>query len=158
MKRMTWMTILMVVALALGSVGMAHAEIIPARGYGQIGLTAYVLCDELTVRQGPSASSRALETLHCGDFFLVDRQEDGWAHGFDSDSEYDSVEGWVNADYIIVDPALYVTEGRTPVYAWDDEDAPKVALLGGDQTLPILKEEGDWLLVSLRGATGWIHL
>ena len=33
----------------------------------------------------------------------------------------------------------------------------KVALLGKDARLPILKEEGDWYLVSLRGAVGWIQ-
>ena len=35
--------------------------------------------------------------------------------------------------------------------------APKVALLDKDTLLPILKDDGEWLVVSLRGATGWIH-
>jgi hypothetical protein len=34
--------------------------------------------------------------------------------------------------------------------------APKVGLLDADTTLPILKDEGEWLIVGLRGATGWI--
>ena len=33
----------------------------------------------------------------------------------------------------------------------------KVALLGAGEKLPILREEGDWLLVSLRGAVGWVR-
>ena len=65
--------------------------------------------------------------------------------------------GWVNAEYIAIDPSWYRTEEATPVYAWNDESAPKVALLDANTTLPILKEEGDWLIVSLRGATGWIR-
>jgi hypothetical protein len=35
--------------------------------------------------------------------------------------------------------------------------APKVALLSKGTMLPILKDEGEWLIVSLRGASGWIH-
>ena len=31
------------------------------------------------------------------------------------------------------------------------------ALLGAGEKLPILREEGDWLLVSLRGAVGWVR-
>lgn len=46
---------------------------------------------------------------------------------------------------------------RSSVYAWDDKMAPKVALLEKDTTLPVLKEEEEWLIVSLRGAVGWIH-
>ena len=43
------------------------------------------------------------------------------------------------------------------MYAWNDTAALKVALLDKDTTLPILKDCGDWLVVSLRGASGWIH-
>ena len=65
--------------------------------------------------------------------------------------------GWVNADYIAVDPAWYRADNATPVYAWNDTEAPKVALLDAGTELPILKDDGDWLIVSLRGATGWIR-
>ena len=51
----------------------------------------------------------------------------------------------------------YVTVKNTAVYAWNDTSAPKVALLDKGTRLPILKEESDWFVVSLRGATGWIH-
>ena len=53
--------------------------------------------------------------------------------------------------------AWYVTETETPVYAWNDPSAPKVALLDKNAKLPILKEEDEWYIVSLRGATGWIQ-
>ena len=74
-----------------------------------------------------------------------------------SDSMDATRVGYVTTDYIAIDPAWYRTEGRTRVYAWGDTSAPKVALLEKDTTVPILKEEGDWLVVSLRGASGWIH-
>lgn len=156
MKKFGWFTILAAVILLLGSTGIAQAQILPPHGEGQIGLQAVVLCEALTVRQEPSASSKAVKTLPYGALPIVIKQSDGWAYCALGDDE-DSPSGWVNADYIIVDPAWYRTDEQTPVYAWNDTAAPKVALLDPNAALPILKEEGDWLIVSLRGAAGWIH-
>ena len=155
MKKFRWLTILMVLVLMIGCIGAAHAEIIPARGEGQIGLQAVVLCDELTVREKPSSSAKTVKTLEYGFLPIVMDVSDGWAHVVLGDSE-DALEGWVNADYIAIDPAWYRTEKKTTVYAWNSTSALKVALLSKDTTLPILKDEGDWLIVSLRGAVGWI--
>ena len=69
----------------------------------------------------------------------------------------DGPAGWVNADYLAIDPAWYRTEALTPVYAWNERTAPKVALLDTNTLLPILRQEGPWLVVSLRGAAGWIY-
>lgn len=163
MKKYVLLTILTALLLTIGSMGAVHAEIIPPFGEGQIGLQAVVLCESLTVRQEPRAASKAVQTLQYRDLIIVTEQADGWAYCFLGDAE-GSASGWVNADYIIVDPAWYRTEKTTPVYAWNDTSAPKVALLDANTAfmdpntfLPILKEEGEWLIVSLRGATGWIH-
>ena len=164
MKKMNWLTILTVLILALGCVGVVHAEIIPPCEPGQqIGYPAVVLCEKLTLREEPSASSRAVKTLNYGDRPIVvgadqpagATKENGFVYCTLGDSE-DSPCGWVDAGYIIINPAWYVTEKNTAVYAWDDTEAPKVALLDKDVRLPILKEEGDWYVVSLRGAVGWI--
>ena len=148
--------ILTLVVIILGSMIPVQAEIIPPYGEGQIGLSAVVLCEELTMRENPSSSSKAVKTLLYGDLPNVMKQSDGWAYCVDGDSE-DSLAGWVKTDYIAIDPAWYRTDAKTPVYAWNDTAAPKVALLDINVTLPILKEEGEWLIVSLRGAVGWIH-
>ena len=144
--------------LALWNIGFAcQADILPPHGEGQMGLQAVVLCDTLTVRQGRSASSSAVKTLQYGDKFIVGEVKDGWANCILSDDVDAGPSGWVNADYIAIDPAWYRTNEATPVYAWNDTSAPKVALLSKDTTLPILKDDGDWLVVSLRGASGWIR-
>lgn len=156
MKKYSWLTILTALILALGSMGAACAEILPPYGEGQIGFQAEILCEELSLREKPNASSKAVKKLQYGDFIIVMEQSDGWAYYTLGDSE-DALKGWVNADYLAIDPAYFRTEGTTPVYAWNDTAAPKVALLDKDVTLPILKVEGDWLIVSLRGAVGWIH-
>ena len=156
MKKYAWLTILTVLALMLGMIGTVHAQIIPPHGEGQIGLQAVVLCESLTLRREPDASSKKVTSLEYGSLPIVIRQSGGWAYCAVSDSE-DSLTGWVNADYLAIDPAWYRTDERTPVYAWDSTTANKVALLSANTSLPILKNEGSWLLVSLRGAAGWIR-
>ena len=135
----------------------ARAEILPARGEGQIGLEAVVLCESLTVRKEPGASSGAVQTLTYGTRIIVQPETGGWARCFLSDGVDAGPAGWVNEDYLAIDPAWYRTEAATPVYAWNETTAPRVALLDKNVTLPILKDEGAWLIVSLRGAAGWIQ-
>ena len=165
MSRRGLLTILTALVVMLGCLGGAHAEIIPPLGPGQqIGYPAVVLCEELTLREKPDSSSKAIQTLDYGALPIVidadlpkgAKEENGFVYCTVDDSE-DSPCGWVNSDYIVINPAWYVTEQKTMVYAWNDTAAPKIALLGKNTRLPILKEEGDWYLVSLRGAAGWIH-
>ena len=157
MKKKALFTILMALILVLESSGVVQAEIIPPQGFGQIGIPAIVLCEELTVREKPSNASKAVQTLQYGAIFSIDEQTEGWANCYPSDDVDAGLAGWVNTDFIVIDPARYRTEKKTPVYAWNDTTAPKVALLDKDTILPILKEDGDWIVVSLRGATGWIQ-
>ena len=165
MKKNGWLTILTALVLSFVCIGAVHAEIIPPCEPGQqIGYPAVVLCETLTLREEPVASSKAIRTLHYGDRPIITgadrpsgaKEENGFVYCTLGDSE-DSPCGWINSDYIVVNPAWYVTEKETAVYAWNDTAAPKVALIDKDTRLPILKEEGDWYIVSLRGAAGWIH-
>ena len=62
MKKHVWLTILaLVMMIILGSVITAQAEIIPPYGEGQIGLSAVVLCEDLTLRQAPGTNAGILE-------------------------------------------------------------------------------------------------
>jgi len=154
LKKVARFLVLALLVCALCSAALA--EVIPPYGEGQIGLIAEVLPESITLRQKPSFSGKVLQTVEYGHIVIVMEQKDGWAHVTLGDSE-DSPQGWVNAEYIAIDPAHYRTEEKTPVYAWDDENAPKVALLEKGEVLPILKEDGDWYIVSLRGAVGFVH-
>lgn len=156
MKKHVWLTIVLALILTIGSAATVQAAVLPPHGEGQIGRQAVVLCEELTVRQGSTTAAPVVTKVGYGSLIIVDRQADGWAHCYLGDSE-DSASGWVNADYIVIDPAWYRTDAKTPVYAWNATSALKVALLDKGETLPILKQDGDWLLISLRGAVGWIH-
>ena len=78
----------------------------------------------------------------------------GWCEVFLSETE--GVSGYVLEDYIELDPAYLTTEESTPVYAWKARDAKRVGLLGRGETFPIIRMEGNWMLISLRGAAGWV--
>lgn len=157
MNKKVCLAVMLALVIVFGGIGTVKAEVIPPTGPGQIGYDAVVLCESLTVRQEPDVSSKAVMKLPYGKRFMVLKQEDGWAQCIFSDDVDASPAGWVKAEYLVIDPAWYRTEEEIPVYAWNDESAPKVALLNADTKLPILKEEGEWIIVSLRGATGWIH-
>ena len=165
MKKRCWLTILTALVLAAGCFGTAFADVIPPVEPGQqIGYPAVVLCEKLTLRKEPSSSSGAVKTLEYGAVPIVvgadrpggARMENGFVYCTLGDSE-ESPCGWINADYIIINPAWYVTEKETAVYAWDDTSAPKIGLLDKGDRFPILKEEAGWYLISLRGAVGWIR-
>ena len=88
---------------------------------------------------------------------IVYKQSNGFAQIFLSDAVDAEPAGWVNAEYIAINPSYFRTDSKTPVYAWNSTSAPRVALLNKGETLPILKESGDWLIVSLRGAVGCVR-
>ncbi len=144
-------------AALLGVGSTCQAQIIPAKGPGQIGYTAVVLCDSLSVRQESSTDSETVKTLHYGDKFMVTQQKDGWAECMLSDAVDAAPEGWVKSEYVAIDPAWYSTDEQTNVYAWNDVKAYKIAQLSENTVLPVLKDDGDWLCVGLRGASGWIQ-
>jgi hypothetical protein len=133
----------------------AKAEIIPPQGPGQGGLQAVVLCDSLTLRKGRSTSSESIQALPYGSLIVVQTVEEGWAYC--AALEGTGAVGWVKSDYLVLDPAWYVCDETIPVFAYGDTVAPKLALLSRGDKLPIIKDEGDWLIVSLRGAAGWIY-
>ena len=150
--------ILLVLSLAiLLQAGVGQAEVIPAHGEGQIGWEAVVLCESLTVRQNRSSSSKAVMKLYYGDRIIVQEAWGGWADCFLGDDVNGASVGWVDSSYLIINPSWYRTPATTPVYAWDDTSAPRVALLSKGTVLPILRDDGEWIVVSLRGASGWIR-
>ena len=157
MKKHLWLTILILLTIVFGSVMAVRAEILPPYGEGQIGLQAVVLCESLSIRREPASDSAAVKTLQYGDKVIVQKVANGWAECFTSDAVDAGPAGWVKSDYIVIDPAWYRTDASTPVYAWNDTTAPKVALLNRNVTVPVLKEDGDWLVISLRGAAGWVR-
>lgn len=120
---------------------------------GIFAYDAYVLCDSLTLRKEPDINSRSLRQLGYGQKLLVSMREGEWYHVYVSEH----VEGWVKAEYVLVNPELYVTETETPAYAFGSRYAPRVALISAGETLPIIYSTVAYYVVSLRGASAWIE-
>ena len=139
---------------------MTHEEqrvwIIPPQGMGQIGIGAVVMLNGLPVHESPDSASAVLLTLESGQHVILLQQSGEWAECSLSDSVDAGPAGWVETGSLLVDPAWYMTEEETPVYAWGDTEAPRLDVLEKGTLLPILKDDGEWLVISLRGASAWI--
>ena len=156
MKKFVCLMLMAAMMLVLGSVAFVQAAVISPSGEGQIGVTAVVASAELPVYEKADTSSKTILNLVFGSHIIVTGQENGWARIVLSDSE-DAPHGWVKADSLVIDPAYYMTEGETPVYAWDDTDAPQLAVLGENTLIPVLNMKGEWVVVGVNGISGWIH-
>lgn len=115
---------------------------------------AVVLCRSLSVRNDRYDNARKVKTLSAGDTFLTWESWDGWCNCYYSDG---AETAWVRNCYVVEDPAYYITDEQTAVYAYGDTTAPCVALLGRNEEMPIILETDEWCVVSLRGAAGWIR-
>ena len=132
----------------------AFGEITHPRGAGQLGFDAVIISKNISVRPTQNANAKATKKMNYGEHMAVMSLGNGWCECYLSETE--GVSGYVLEDYILIDPAYITTEEPTPVYAWQAQNAKRVGLLGRGETFPIIRMEGEWLLISLRGAAGWI--
>ena len=153
---------LCIVLAALLLAGNAQATILEPRGVdmefklftGIEAKRAVVLCRTLSARTDRRDNAKKVKTLTAGDTFLTWESWDGWMNCYYSDG---ADTAWVRSYYVVEDPAYYITDEQTPVYAYGDTMAPRVALLAKNEELPIIQETDEWCVVSLRGAAGWIR-
>jgi len=132
----------------------AFGEVTHPMGPGQLGFDAVVISKNVSVRPTQNANAKAVSKLNYGDHLAVMSLGNGWCECYLSETE--GLSGYVLEDYILIDPAYVTTEDPTPVYAWQAQNAKRVGLLGRGETYPIIRMEGNWFLISLRGAAGWI--
>lgn len=154
LKRIT--AVLLLLALLVPA---AQATILPAAGT-DVNAPAVVLCQSLTVldARGDQGGQAVDALYYTGSTVSVLDAWDGWAQIAYADG---SKTGWVRSEYLMMDPAWYLCDESTQVYAYPYFMAPRVALLETGTTLPILTETeadgSEWVCVSLRGASGWIR-
>ena len=116
----------------------------------------FVLCQSLTMRESASASAKAVHTLVYGDTVDILAQDGVFTQVAAGDGAQ-RVRGWVRGEYLLVDPAMYVSAGETAVYAYPGEDAPRVGLLSGGETHPVIARLSGYIVISLRGASGFVR-
>ena len=76
MKKKLLMTLAMVTVLG----NACYASVISPKGAGQIGYSATVLCNSLSLHQEPDFHSATLQTLGYGDTIIVMETENGFHH------------------------------------------------------------------------------
>ena len=116
----------------------------------------FVLCQSLTMRESASASAKAVHTLVYGDTVDILAQDGVFTQVAAGDGAQ-RVRGWVRGEYLLVDPVMYVSAGETAVYAYPGEDAPRVGLLSGGETHPVIARLSGYIVISLRGASGFVR-
>lgn len=164
MKKLTVLLLVMMLMLSAAS-----ATILPPTGVDEdfaawtgIECTpAVILCQSISIydERGDQGGKKVSAKNYTGTDTPVIESWDGWAKIYYSDG---TKTGWVRSEYLLMDPAWYVCDDDTQVYAYPDVMSPRVALLDAGTKLPIITEwdEGSierWVCVSLRGAAGWIR-
>lgn len=110
-----------------------------------------VLCEALSVREAPETSAKRLAYVRYGQAVRVDTQQEGWLY-----VRFGDVQGWVLADYVMVNPKYYTTPTQTPAYAYGSRQTKRVGLLDGGTTLVVIAELDHYYVVSLRGGSAFI--
>lgn len=116
----------------------------------------FVLCQSLTMRDSASASARAVHTLAYGDAVDILSQDGVWAQ-VSAQAGAQRVTGFVRGEYLLADPAQYVSAGETAVYAYPGEGAPRVGLLDDGEAHPVIARLDGYIVISLRGASGFVR-
>ena len=122
------------------------------------GWTAQVLCESLSLRQSPSFSAQVITTLGWNTTLLPEGDPvDGWQLvtmvAQDGSLGY---TGYVRSEYLLYDCRWFTASSSTPVYAYPSPEAPRVGLLDKGSAYPIIAEYNGYIVISLRGASGFV--
>lgn len=116
----------------------------------------FVLCETLSLRENPDATSKIIQTMTYGTYFTVIEESGSWYNVTYRDEEGLRYSGWVRKEYVLVNPDYFIPDGETPVYAMPSGSAKRVGLISGETRYPIIGEIDGFLVISLRGASGFV--
>lgn len=130
----------------------------PAQGEWQGYDTGAVLCQTLSFREMPDSASARLDVLEAGERFVILAEKEGFYLACRRDESGEKYEtGWVNADYVAKNMGTLMTRAMVHARAYGDESAPLVGEIERGTRLNLIARVGEYYVVSLRGASGFIH-
>lgn len=117
-----------------------------------------VLCESLSLREGPDVTYGLIETLPYGKDVTLLEEKGSWYHVVyrDNYTDWGWVGGWVRKEYVLVNPDYFMPDRETPVYAIPSSSSKRVGLISSGTSYPIIGEFNGFLAISLRGASGFI--
>lgn len=116
----------------------------------------FVLCETLSLRENPDATSKIIQTMTYGTYCTVIEEIGSWYYVTCRDDQNLRYSGWVRKEYVLVNPDYFVPDGETPVYAMPSGSSKRVGLISGETRYPIIGEINGFLVISLRGASGFV--
>ncbi len=119
--------------------------------------TGFVLCESLSAREEPDGKSNTLCTLIYGTHCTVIEENDNWYQVVYRNEEGKRERGWVRKEYVLVNPGYFTPDAETPVYALPSRHSKRVGLIDEGTQYPIIGEYEGFLVISLRGASGFVE-
>ena len=121
-----------------------------------------VLCESLSLREGPDVTYGLIDTLSYGENVTILEENGSWYHVVypvaepQSYDEWVWVGGWVRKEYLLINPDYFTPDRETPVYAVPSVSSKRVGLISSGTSYPIIGEFNGFLAISLRGASGFV--
>lgn len=116
----------------------------------------YVLCEALSLRENPDAAATLIHTMPYGTYCTVLEESGSWYNVTYRNEVNTRYSGWVRKEYMLVNPDCFVPEGETPVYAMPSGSSKRIGLINSGTSYPIIGEMNGFLVISLRGASGFV--
>lgn len=117
-----------------------------------------VISQNVSLRESPSTGARRIASIPNGEMLSLLDEQNGWytVSWWDSKSNTPQ-QGYVLVDYVVRDPQYITTTGSTYVYSTPSRSSKKVGQVVSGTQLVVIGEWGDFWVVNLRSASGFIY-
>ena len=116
-----------------------------------------VISQNVTLRQSPSTTAKQLARPANGAVLYILGVQGDWYHVRFYDAGNTQLEGYVRTHFVVENPAFVTTTKNTYVYAIPSRQSKMVGELVPGTQLVVIGEFGDFWVVNLRSASGFIH-
>ena len=118
--------------------------------------SGFVLCESLSLREQPEGSSPLLDTLAYGTSCTILEESGSWYNVVYRSQEGIRYSGWVRKEYVLMNPTYFTPNEETPVYAMPSSGSKRVGLIDSGTSYPVIGLFDGFLVISLRGASGFV--
>lgn len=119
---------------------------------------AIVISKSISLRVEPNVRSERISSLSNGTLLNILNDQGDWLYvNVWNQKEQAYIQGWLKSDFIVRNPRFVTTHQSTYVYAIPDRGGKKVGEVISGTQLVVIGEYGDFWVVNLRSASGFIY-